>query len=87
MLMIKRARKWENKMDELSNRRNELANDLTETMSEIESQSGIFLIKPLFSYKSLLVNIDVCLHMYYDIFYKLFCNSYHCFETIFICRS
>lgn len=42
-------------MDDISNRRNELANDLTETMSEIESQSGIFLIKPMFSYKSLLV--------------------------------
>lgn len=40
-------------MDELANKRAELASDLVESLEELERESGMFMIKPMFSYKAL----------------------------------
>lgn len=42
-------------MDRLAERRTELASDLMLSLEELERESGIFMIKPMFSYRSLLV--------------------------------
>ncbi|KAK2171485.1 hypothetical protein NP493_1060g01039 [Ridgeia piscesae] len=52
-LQNERARKWEEKMDRLGDQRQQLANMLMQTLDSIEEESGIFLIKPMFAYKSL----------------------------------
>jgi hypothetical protein len=39
-------------MKSMSDKRNSLAFELTEKLDEIERESGIFLIKPLFSYQT-----------------------------------
>lgn len=41
------------RMDELANKRAELASELMESLEQLENESGIFMIKPMFSYKSL----------------------------------
>jgi hypothetical protein len=38
-------------MSKLNEKRISLAYDLTDALEDIEQQSGIFLIKPLYSYK------------------------------------
>ena len=47
-----RAMKWSEKMAELGRERNELGNRITSSLKEIEDKSGIFLIKPVYSYVS-----------------------------------
>ncbi|XP_013417598.1 nuclear mitotic apparatus protein 1 isoform X2 [Lingula anatina] len=46
-----RAQRWAEKMDEMGNTRLQLAQLLTETLDAIEQESGIFLIKPHYSYR------------------------------------
>lgn len=40
-------------MDELADRRADLANELMASLEELEQESGIFMIKPMFSYRAL----------------------------------
>lgn len=47
-----RAEKWSEKMTEMSRRRSVLSDEITTTLNEIENSSGIFLIKPVYSYSS-----------------------------------
>lgn len=47
-----RAVRWNEKMEEISKERNELGNRITSNLKEIEESSGIFLIKPVYSYMS-----------------------------------
>ncbi|CAH1790322.1 unnamed protein product [Owenia fusiformis] len=51
-LQNKRAQKWADRMDEMGSERLRLANLLMETLNGIEQESGIFLIKPMYSYKA-----------------------------------
>ncbi|KAL3884703.1 hypothetical protein ACJMK2_024815 [Sinanodonta woodiana] len=50
-LQNQRAKKWADKMDEMGIERLRLANLLMETLDNIEQESGIFLIKPMYSYR------------------------------------
>ena len=47
-----RAGKWSEKMAEMSQIRSRLGNEITSTLNEIEESSGIFLLKPVYSYSS-----------------------------------
>ena len=40
-------------MDELAEKRAELASELMASLEELEQESGIFMIKPMFSYRAL----------------------------------
>ena len=51
-LQRQRALKWSEKMAELGRERSELGNKITSSLKEIEDSSGIFLIKPVYSYVS-----------------------------------
>ncbi|KAJ8311754.1 hypothetical protein KUTeg_011109 [Tegillarca granosa] len=51
-LQNQRAKKWADKMDEMGSERLRLASLLMETLDSIEQESGIFLIKPMYSYRS-----------------------------------
>jgi hypothetical protein len=55
-------------MQHLQEQRLKIAVDLMHTLDNIEQQSGIFLIKPMYSYKGRLV--DFLFFMYF--FYKVF---------------
>jgi hypothetical protein len=46
-----RAQKWAEKMDCMGSERLRLAQLLMEILDDIEQESGIFLIKPMYSYK------------------------------------
>ncbi len=48
---LKKGKKYFEKISKLNEKRISLAYDLTDTLDDIEQQSGIFLIKPLYSYK------------------------------------
>ena len=50
-LSFQRAKKWAEGMDHMGNDRLRFANILMETLEDIEQQSGIFLIKPMYSFK------------------------------------
>ncbi|XP_061170471.1 myosin-10-like isoform X3 [Saccostrea echinata] len=50
-LQNKRAKRWADKMDGMGSERLRLANLLMETLDSIEQESGIFLIKPMYSYR------------------------------------
>ncbi|KAL4216430.1 hypothetical protein ACF0H5_024155 [Mactra antiquata] len=50
-LQNQRAKRWANRMDEMGMERYRLANMLMETLDCIEQESGIFLIKPMYSYR------------------------------------
>ncbi|XP_071942655.1 uncharacterized protein [Antedon mediterranea] len=50
-LQSKRAQRWGDDMDKLAEERQMLANLLMETLSMIEEESGIFMIKPILSWK------------------------------------
>ncbi|KAK3739366.1 hypothetical protein RRG08_043921 [Elysia crispata] len=50
-LQNRRARQWAERMDEMGIERLKLANLLMDTLDTIEQESGIFLIKPMYSYK------------------------------------
>ena len=52
ILPSQRAQRWADKMDALGSERLQLANMLMITLDEIERESGIFLIKPMFSYRA-----------------------------------
>jgi hypothetical protein len=54
-LFLQRAKKWAEGMDHMGNDRLRFANILMETLEDIEQQSGIFLIKPMYSFKGRLV--------------------------------
>ena len=47
-----RATKWSENMAELGRERNELGERITSSLKQIEESSGIFLIKPVYSYVS-----------------------------------
>ena len=47
-----RAMKWSEKMADLGKERSELGDKITSSLKEIEESSGIFLIKPVYSYVS-----------------------------------
>ncbi|XP_059162688.1 uncharacterized protein LOC131946064 isoform X2 [Physella acuta] len=49
-LQNKRAKQWAKKMDEMGLERLKLANLLMDTLDNIEQESGLFLIKPMYSY-------------------------------------
>ena len=51
-LQRKRALKWSEKMAELGKQRSELGDKISSSLKEIEESSGIFLIKPVYSYVS-----------------------------------
>lgn len=53
--ILQRAKKWAEGMDHMGNDRLRFANILMETLEDIEQQSGIFLIKPMYSFKGRLV--------------------------------
>ncbi|XP_060555548.1 uncharacterized protein LOC132716319 isoform X1 [Ruditapes philippinarum] len=46
-----RAKRWAERMDEMGSERYRLANMLMETLDSIEQESGLFLIKPMYSYR------------------------------------
>ncbi|XP_077869991.1 uncharacterized protein LOC102802324 [Saccoglossus kowalevskii] len=46
-----RAQRWNDRMDEMGEERLRLAHILMDTLSMIEEESGIFLIKPIYSWK------------------------------------
>ncbi|XP_060075166.1 uncharacterized protein LOC132554861 [Ylistrum balloti] len=50
-LQNERAKTWADKMDQMGSERIRLANLLMETLDSIEQESGIFLIKPMYSYR------------------------------------
>ncbi|XP_021373672.1 uncharacterized protein LOC110463415 isoform X3 [Mizuhopecten yessoensis] len=50
-LQNERAKTWADKMDQMGSERLRLANLLMETLDSIEQESGIFLIKPMYSYR------------------------------------
>ncbi|XP_078329129.1 uncharacterized protein LOC111112655 isoform X1 [Crassostrea virginica] len=50
-LQNKRAKRWADRMDDMGSERMRLANLLMETLDSIEQESGIFLIKPMYSYR------------------------------------
>ncbi|XP_071501836.1 uncharacterized protein [Diadema antillarum] len=50
-LQSKRAQRWGEEMDSLTAERNRLAHLLMETLTHIEQESGIFMIKPILSWK------------------------------------
>ncbi|KAF6018308.1 hypothetical protein EB796_023394 [Bugula neritina] len=50
-LQNKRTQRWMNKMDALAEKRAELANELMLSLEDLEQESGIFMIKPMFSYR------------------------------------
>lgn len=49
----KKANRYIDMIKSLKERRISLAYDLTETLSDLERKSGIFLVKPLYSYQGL----------------------------------
>ncbi|ESO89706.1 hypothetical protein LOTGIDRAFT_234110 [Lottia gigantea] len=51
-LQNERAKRWAEKMDSMGSERLRMANLLMETLDSIENESGIFLIKPMYSYRS-----------------------------------
>ncbi|KAL5020532.1 hypothetical protein ScPMuIL_003424 [Solemya velum] len=51
-LQNERAKTWADHMDEMGVERLRMANLLMETLDNIEQESGIFLIKPMYSYRS-----------------------------------
>jgi len=50
-LQNKRAQRWGDKMDSLANDRERLAEQLTACFENLEHETGIFLIKPVYSMK------------------------------------
>ncbi|XP_052693168.1 uncharacterized protein LOC128171411 isoform X3 [Crassostrea angulata] len=50
-LQNKRAKRLADKMDDMGSEQMRLANLLMETLDSIEQESGIFLIKPMYSYR------------------------------------
>ncbi|XP_069102203.1 uncharacterized protein [Argopecten irradians] len=50
-LQNERAKTWADKMDQMGSERIRLANLPMETLDSIEQESGIFLIKPMYSYR------------------------------------
>ena len=48
---FQRAKQWADRMDEMGMERLRIASELMETLDTIEQQSGIFLIKPMYSYR------------------------------------
>ncbi len=50
--VMQRAQRWAEQMDALGEQRLRLAATLMDTLGSIETESGVFLIKPAFSYKS-----------------------------------
>ena len=52
VLQNQRARRWGDRMDQLASERGRLAQLMTSTFEKIEEDTGIFLIKPVYSYKS-----------------------------------
>ena len=50
-LQNERAKRWADRMDEMGIERLRIASQLMETLDTIEQQSGIFLIKPMYSYR------------------------------------
>ena len=51
-LQNKRAQRWGDKMDELTNERERLAEHLTASFQSIEYETGLFLIKPVYSLRT-----------------------------------
>lgn len=52
LLQRSRALNWSDRMAELGKERSELGDKITSSLKEIEERSGIFLIKPVYSYVS-----------------------------------
>lgn len=50
-LQNQRAKRWADRMDEMGVERYRLASMLMETLDSIEQESGLFLIKPMYSYR------------------------------------
>ena len=50
-LQNQRAMRWGDRMDELTAEREKLAHLLTDKFDMLEQDTGIFLIKPILSYK------------------------------------
>ncbi|XP_063953349.1 trichohyalin-like isoform X12 [Lytechinus pictus] len=50
-LQSKRAQRWGEEMDNLTAERNRLAHLLMDTLTHLEQESGIFMIKPILSWK------------------------------------
>ncbi|XP_048750682.2 myosin heavy chain, striated muscle-like isoform X3 [Ostrea edulis] len=57
-LQNQRAKRWADKMDDMGSERMRLANLLMETLDSIEQESGIFLIKPMYSYRGSPLDVD-----------------------------
>lgn len=50
-LQNKRAQRWGDKMDQYATNRERLAQQLTSCFENLEQETGIFLIKPVYSFK------------------------------------
>ena len=50
-LQNKRAERWGDKMDKYASERERLAEQLTTCFENLEQETGIFLIKPVYSFK------------------------------------
>lgn len=55
-MTLKRKVKYDENMHNLQQERYKVAIDLMQTLDTIEQQSGIFLIKPMYSYKGRFVH-------------------------------
>ncbi|CAB4020956.1 Hypothetical predicted protein [Paramuricea clavata] len=61
-LQTVRARNWSKKMAEMGRERSELGDKITSSLKEIEESSGIFLIKPVYSYVSMPPEVERSSH-------------------------
>lgn len=59
LLQRSRALNWSDRMAELGKERSELGDKITSSLKEIEERSGIFLIKPVYSYVSRYIYISL----------------------------
>lgn len=51
MLLIKRSEEIQTRMDEIRQQRVDLAKSLTDNFDDLENQTSIFLVRPIFSYQ------------------------------------
>ena len=52
LLLVQRAKRWADRMDDMTSERMRLAGLLMDTLENIEKESGIFLIKPVYTYRA-----------------------------------
>lgn len=63
-LQNKRAERWGDKMDKYASERERLAEQLTTCFENLEQETGIFLIKPVYSFKGRCVRNSIFFSRY-----------------------